>query len=134
MGVRKICEYIDGPEKAPVSKRISEILSKREIAQLNGRLLRIENDQVVTKQWLKHYSSLSMMEIRHKLGGKAFRILCHQDGERLIMLIAEKKNGNLTQQDHQRAVDRRDKILKDGTHVRDYPLPGRASNNVGQLR
>ena len=125
MRVRHICEVVEGSGKTPVSDWIEKKMTTRERAKLHTRLIRIENEAVVTVKWLKPYNSLKMVEIRFGENNKAFRFLCEQIGSQIVMLVGTQKNEHITPQEEQRAVRLRDAIVRKAASVRSYPIPSR---------
>lgn len=134
MVFRLICEIEEAEGKCPVSKWLDSNMTQRERAKLHTRFNRIESDEAVNPNWLKPYTSLRMWEIRFDHGGKAFRFLCEVTDDNVIMVLATTKNGKITKQEETRAVARRAAIKNGVAGVRIYPLPERASADLGPVR
>lgn len=134
MRPRTIAEIEDPPGRWPVSKWIDENLDKAGRAKLHARLNRIETDETENPNWIKHYTSLSMREIRFDYGGRAIRILCEQQGTRLIMLVATAKDGQIASAEEQRAMRRQRDFRQGKANVREFELPQRPSSDMGRVR
>ena len=126
MSVREIWEIELSTGKLPVSKWIGRHLSGREKTKLDVRFWNIESEPTVSKEWLRPYVSLKMVEIRFSPGGRAIRFLCHEQGNHLILLEATQKDGDIDIEVEKRAVKFRSFLLKEEIGVRRYPLPQRA--------
>lgn len=134
MRPRVICEIEDPAGRWPVSDWIEKNLDKRGRAKLHARFTRIEADETVNPNWLKHYVSLSMREIRFDYLRRAIRILCHESGRQITMVLATAKDTQITRDEEQRATRRRNAIQNGAANVREYPLPGRPSRDMGVIR
>lgn len=117
-----------------MSKWLSKNMDAKCLARFHVRLNRIEKDETIPTDWLKPYTSLSMQEIRFDYGGSAFRFLCEQTGSNLVVLLATTKDCQITDQEEARAVRLRKSIIQGAASVRDYPLPGRLSDNLASFR
>lgn len=123
MSFRRICEIVEASGKTPVSEWIQKNLTRKELGALHTRFMRIEVEAVISPKWLDTYTSLKMMEIRFGINKRAIRFLCDQQGVDLIMLLPTQKDGNITLQEEQRAVRRRELIRQGVASVRKYPNP-----------